>query len=142
MPSPAAPVAHRSSRAAPLSVNSSTFSSQFTRRQRWVISIARADDDSARVCVDPLRPGVGGIYLSHLVKSTAGARVCALVPRSRYAASENRGRFAARGVNLAGAKLIVCFPHPKDAAAFEKAYTEVHLPMARPILARTGAQKA
>jgi len=43
---------------------------------------------------------------------------------------------------LAGAKLIVCFPHPKDAAAFEKAYTEVHLPMARPILARTGAQKA
>ena len=43
---------------------------------------------------------------------------------------------------MAGAKLFVCYPHPKDAVAFEKAYTEEHLPMAGPILARTGAQKA
>jgi len=79
---------------------------------------------------------VGGIYLSHLAKSTVDAQVCALVPRSRYAASEHRGTFAAKGVNLAGAKLFVCYPHPKDAVAFEKAYTEEHLPMAGPILAR------
>ena len=43
---------------------------------------------------------------------------------------------------MAGAKLFVCYPHPKDMVAFEKAYSEEHLPMAGPILARAGAQKA
>jgi uncharacterized protein (TIGR02118 family) len=43
---------------------------------------------------------------------------------------------------MAGAKIFVCYPHPKDAAVFEKAYAEEHLPMAGPILARAGAQKA
>ncbi len=43
---------------------------------------------------------------------------------------------------MAGAKLVVCYPHPKDTVAFEKAYAEEHLPMAGPILARAGAQKA
>ncbi|HXV64433.1 MAG TPA: EthD family reductase [Vicinamibacteria bacterium] len=43
---------------------------------------------------------------------------------------------------MSGAKLVVCYPHPKDSAAFEKAYAEEHLPMAGPILARAGAQKA
>lgn len=31
---------------------------------------------------------------------------------------------------MAGAKLVVIYPQPKDVAAFEKAYTEEHLPMA------------
>lgn len=43
---------------------------------------------------------------------------------------------------MSGAKLVVCYPHPKDSAAFEKAYAEEHIPMAGPILARAGAQKA
>jgi uncharacterized protein (TIGR02118 family) len=43
---------------------------------------------------------------------------------------------------MAGAKLIVCYPHPKDSVAFEKAYAEEHLPMAAPILAGAGAQEA
>jgi uncharacterized protein (TIGR02118 family) len=42
---------------------------------------------------------------------------------------------------MAGAKLLVCYPHPKDAQVFEKAYSEEHLPMAAPILAGVGAQK-
>lgn len=42
---------------------------------------------------------------------------------------------------MAGAKLFVCYPHPKDLVAFEKAYAEEHLPLAGPILARAGAQK-
>ena len=43
---------------------------------------------------------------------------------------------------MAGAKLFVCYPHPKDTVAFEKAYAEEHLPLAGPILARAGAQNA
>jgi uncharacterized protein (TIGR02118 family) len=43
---------------------------------------------------------------------------------------------------MAGAKLFVCSPHPKDTVAFEKAYAEEHVPLAGPILARAGAQKA
>ena|SRR3989442_5115527 len=43
---------------------------------------------------------------------------------------------------MAGAKLFVCYPHPKNPVAFEKAYAEEHLPLAGPILARAGAQKA
>ncbi len=43
---------------------------------------------------------------------------------------------------MAGAKLVVCYPHPKDSVAFEKAYSEEHIPLAGPILARAGAQKA
>lgn len=31
---------------------------------------------------------------------------------------------------MAGVKLVVMYPQPKDLAAFEKAYTEEHLPMA------------
>ena len=42
---------------------------------------------------------------------------------------------------MAGAKIFVCYPHPKDAVVFEKAYAEEHLPLAGPILAKAGAQK-
>jgi uncharacterized protein (TIGR02118 family) len=49
---------------------------------------------------------------------------------------------ATKGVDMTGAKLFVCYPHPKDAAAFERAYAEEHLPLAGPILARAGAEKA
>jgi uncharacterized protein (TIGR02118 family) len=31
---------------------------------------------------------------------------------------------------MAGAKLVVMYPQPKDVAAFEKVYMEVHVPMA------------
>ena len=43
---------------------------------------------------------------------------------------------------MTGAKLFVCYPHPKDPAVFEKTYAEEHIPMAAPILASAGAQKA
>ena len=43
---------------------------------------------------------------------------------------------------MAGATLFVCYPHPKDQAVFEKAYGDEHIPMAAPILARGGAEKA
>ena len=43
---------------------------------------------------------------------------------------------------MAAAKLLVCYPHPKDPSAFERAYAEEHLPMAKPIFAGVGAQKA
>jgi uncharacterized protein (TIGR02118 family) len=43
---------------------------------------------------------------------------------------------------MAGAKLFVCYPHPKDAAAFERAYAEEHLPMAAPIFTSVGAERA
>ena len=42
---------------------------------------------------------------------------------------------------MAGVRLFVCYPHPTDAAVFEKAYAEEHLPMAGPILAGAGAEK-
>lgn len=42
---------------------------------------------------------------------------------------------------MAAAKLLVCYPHPKDLAAFERAYAEEHLPLAGPIFAGAGAEK-
>ena len=42
---------------------------------------------------------------------------------------------------MAGAKLFVCYPHPRDARVFETAYSEEHIPMAGPILAGAGAEK-
>jgi uncharacterized protein (TIGR02118 family) len=43
---------------------------------------------------------------------------------------------------MAGARLFVCYPHPNDAVTFEKAYAEEHIPMAAPILATVGAERA
>lgn len=43
---------------------------------------------------------------------------------------------------MAGAKLIVIYPTPKDVDAFERAYSNEHLPMAAPILDAAGATKA
>jgi uncharacterized protein (TIGR02118 family) len=43
---------------------------------------------------------------------------------------------------MPGAKLLVCYPHPTDAAAFESAYANEHIPMAAPIMAGAGASKA
>ena len=43
---------------------------------------------------------------------------------------------------MAGAKLFVCYPHPRDAAVFEEAYAKEHIPMAAPILAKAGAERA
>ena len=43
---------------------------------------------------------------------------------------------------MAEVRLFVGYPHPTDAAAFEKAYAEGHIPMAGPILAGAGATKA
>lgn len=43
---------------------------------------------------------------------------------------------------MAGARRFVCYPHPSDPAAFEKVYAEEHVPMAGPLLARAGAEKA
>ena len=40
---------------------------------------------------------------------------------------------------MAEVRLFVGYPHPTDAAAFEKAYAEGHIPMAGPILAGAGA---
>jgi uncharacterized protein (TIGR02118 family) len=42
---------------------------------------------------------------------------------------------------MAGAKVIVAYPYPKDVATFEKAYSTEHVPMAGPIFAGTGAKK-
>ena len=41
-----------------------------------------------------------------------------------------------------GAKLIVMYPPPKDVNAFEKAYNDVHMPMAAPVFKAGGATKA
>ena len=43
---------------------------------------------------------------------------------------------------MAGAKLIVMYPAPKDMAAFERAYHDEHIPMAGPIFQAAGATKA
>ena len=43
---------------------------------------------------------------------------------------------------MAGAKLIVMYPPPKDLAAFERAYSSEHIPMAAPIFQAAGAKKA
>ena len=43
---------------------------------------------------------------------------------------------------MAGAKLIVMYPPPKDLDAFERAYSDEHIPMAAPIFERAGASKA
>ncbi|MEO5742001.1 MAG: EthD family reductase [Vicinamibacterales bacterium] len=41
-----------------------------------------------------------------------------------------------------GAKLIVMYPPPKDVEAFERAYNDVHMPMAGPVFKSGGATKA
>ena len=43
---------------------------------------------------------------------------------------------------MAVAKLIVMYPMPKDMDAFERAYTDEHIPMAAPIFQAAGAIKA
>lgn len=43
---------------------------------------------------------------------------------------------------MAGAKLIVMYPPPKDLEAFERAYSTEHIPMAAPIFTAAGATKA
>ncbi len=43
---------------------------------------------------------------------------------------------------MAGAKILVMYPMPKDVAAFDKIYTEEHIPIAAPIFASAGATKA
>lgn len=42
---------------------------------------------------------------------------------------------------MAGAKMIVMYPPPKDLAEFERAYSAEHLPMVGPILKAAGASK-
>ena len=42
---------------------------------------------------------------------------------------------------MAAAKLIVMYPAPKDMAAFERAYSGEHIPMAAPIFEAAGATK-
>jgi uncharacterized protein (TIGR02118 family) len=42
---------------------------------------------------------------------------------------------------MAGAKIIVLYPHPTDAAAFEKVYMGEHAAMARHLGNKTGALK-
>ena len=42
---------------------------------------------------------------------------------------------------MAAAKLIVIYPMPKDMAAFERAYSAEHIPMAAPIFKAAGATK-
>ena len=43
---------------------------------------------------------------------------------------------------MAGAKLIVMYPYPKDLDAFERAYGNEHIPKAAPIFKAAGASKA
>lgn len=43
---------------------------------------------------------------------------------------------------MAGMKLIVMYPQPKDMAAFERAYSGEHLPLVGPIFKAAGAVKA
>ncbi len=42
---------------------------------------------------------------------------------------------------MAATKLIVIYPMPKDMAAFERAYSGEHIPMAAPIFQAAGATK-
>ena len=42
---------------------------------------------------------------------------------------------------MAGAKLIVMYPTPKDMQTFERAYSNEHIPMAAPIFQAAGASK-
>jgi uncharacterized protein (TIGR02118 family) len=43
---------------------------------------------------------------------------------------------------MAGVKIIVMYPTPKDLEAFERAYASEHIPMATPIFRNAGATKA
>jgi uncharacterized protein (TIGR02118 family) len=43
---------------------------------------------------------------------------------------------------MPAAKLIVMYPTPKDVDAFERAYSEEHIPMAAPVFQAAGATKA
>ena len=42
---------------------------------------------------------------------------------------------------MAGAKLIVMYPTPRDMAAFDRAYNDEHIPMAAPIFKEAGATR-
>ena|SRR5438876_5486664 len=42
---------------------------------------------------------------------------------------------------MAGAKITVIYPMPKDMAAFERGYNDEHIPMAAPIFQAAGATK-
>ena len=42
---------------------------------------------------------------------------------------------------MTGAKIVVLYPHPTDATAFEKVYADEHMPMAHQMGAKTGALK-
>jgi uncharacterized protein (TIGR02118 family) len=43
---------------------------------------------------------------------------------------------------MAGAKIMVMYPRPKDMAAFERDYNDEHIPMAASIFKAAGALKA
>ena len=43
---------------------------------------------------------------------------------------------------MAGVKLMLMYPTPKDLAAFERAYSDEHIPMAVPVFKAAGATKA
>ena len=40
---------------------------------------------------------------------------------------------------MPGAKLVVIYPVPRDVAAFERAYSDEHIPLAAPVFAAAGA---
>ena len=42
---------------------------------------------------------------------------------------------------MAGVKLIVMYPKPKDAAEFERVYFAEHIPMVQPVLEKNGATR-
>ena len=42
---------------------------------------------------------------------------------------------------MAAAKLVVTYPIPRDVDAFERAYSEQHLPLAAPVFKAAGATK-
>jgi len=46
------------------------------------------------------------------------------------------------GDEVAEARITVMYPHPKDVAAFEKAYADEHIPMAVPVFTKLGATRA
>jgi uncharacterized protein (TIGR02118 family) len=67
------------------------------------------------------------------------------MPRDRRRRTINNALVAHREPEekaMAGVKLIVMYPMPKDMDAFERAYSEEHIPMAAPIFQTAGATKA
>jgi uncharacterized protein (TIGR02118 family) len=56
---------------------------------------------------------------------------CALKTESRPCNyNSRRGKFHLQGAYMAGIKLVVLYPRPKDVDAFEKVYQDEHVPMA------------